>query len=235
LREFSGLLFRKGHNYGYLFERLIMEGRQNLDNYKVIIMPNAPCLPDKFTDKLLGWVKGGGILLTTGAAGVMNEYGVKGGKLPDEVLGAGQWTYEKGKMSVKEEIPGINVLALDSSKQPSLIEKDCGKGKVYMRLNPVKEKATYEIISRFAPRKFHGKDNKFHLAMREGKEKELYLSVLNPECYKQLEDEIVLDGEFKTIADISNNFPILPEIRDGKTSFKISLAPAEGIIIRIEK
>jgi hypothetical protein len=198
-------------------------------------MPSAACLPDKFVEKLLGWVKAGGILLTTGPAGVMNELGVKGGKFPDEVLGSGQWTFEKEKMSVKEGIPGLNVLALDSSKQPALIEKGFFGGKVYMRLNPVKEDAVYEIISRHAPRKFYGKDNRFHLAMRDGKNGELYLSVLNPDCYKQLDDEIVLEGEYKTIADISNNFPILPEIKDGKTSFKLSLAPAEGVMIRIQK
>jgi hypothetical protein len=227
-------------NYGAnLFERLIMEGRQSLDNYKLINVPNAPYLPDKFVEKLLEWVKKGGILLTTGPVGVMNELGVKSGKMPDEVLGAGQWTYEKGKLSVKDGSPGLTVLAIDSSKQPALIEKDCGKGKVYMRLNTVNNESVNEsiskIINQYAPRKFHGKDNRFHLVMRAGKKGELYLSVLNPDCYKQLDDEIVLEGEYKTIADISCNFPILPEIRDGKTSFKLSLAPAEGVMIRIQK
>jgi hypothetical protein len=50
-----------------------------------------------------------------------------------------------------------------------------------------------------------------------------------------MEDEIVMKGEYKDVADISCNFPIATTIKDGKTSFKLSLAPAEGIMIRIQK
>ena len=64
--EFSKLLCRKGHDYGHVFERFIMDGRQNLGNYKVIVLPNAGCLPDGFVEKVLDWVRGGGILITTG-------------------------------------------------------------------------------------------------------------------------------------------------------------------------
>jgi hypothetical protein len=138
-------------------------------------------------------------------------------------------------MSVKEGIPGLKVLALDSSKQPALIEKECGKGKVYMRLNPVKEDALYEIISRHAPRMFYQENGKFHLAMRQGKKGELYLSALNPDVYQTFEDEIVLKGEYKDMADISCNFPIIPSSKDGLTRFKVKLGPAEGIMIRIQK
>jgi len=243
----ASLLFNKGHNYGNLFERLVMDGRQKLDNYKVLILPSAACLPDVFVSKLLEWVKGGGVLLATGPVGVMNEYGVQSGKLLDDVLGAGQWNYEKKKLSVKEG-PGLRVLARDSSKQPALLEKSYGAGKVYMRLRAGQEEAVYKIISRHAPRKFYGKDNRFHLAMRQGQKRVwhqflsgkgegdcLYLSLLNPDVYRTLEDEIVLEGEYKEVADISCNFPIVPSIKNGYTRFKVKLGPAEGIMIRIKK
>jgi hypothetical protein len=237
--EFGSLLFRQGHNYGNLFERLLMDGRQSLDGYKVVILPNAACLPDAFVTKLLAWVKAGGVLITTGATGVMNEYGVKGGTFPDAVLGAGQWTYAKGLLAVRDGAPGLRVAAQDSSNQPALIEKASDKGKVYMRLNPVKEDVLYGIIASHAPRQFYGKQNRFHLAMRDGKAREgtekgaLYLTALNPDCFERFEDEIVLAGEYREVADIGSNFPIIPEIKNGQTSFKISLAPAEPVVIRI--
>ena len=160
-----------------------------------------------------------------------NEYGVKSGKFPDAVLGAGQWSCEKGKPNVKEG-GGLRVLTQDSSKQAALIEKAYGKGKVYMRVNSVPEEALYDIINANAPRRFFGKDNRFHLAMRQGTAKGeedcLYLSVLNPDVSKTLEDEIVLLGEHREIADVSCNFPIVPEIKDGKTIFKLRLAPLRG-------
>jgi len=233
--EFSSLLFRKGHDYGNLFERLLVEGRQSLDGYKVVILPEAVCLPDGFAEKLSGWVKEGGVLITTGPAGLNNEYGVKSGKFLDEVIGPGQWNYENGILKVTESAPGINVKAYDTSNRPALLEKSYGKGKVYLRTSVVPENLMYELISGYAPRKFYGKDNRFQLAMRQGKDGIRYLSLLNPDCYETLEDEIVLEGEYKKVADISNNFPLLPEIQKGKTSFKVRLTPAEGVMIRIEK
>jgi len=236
LSEFSGLLYRQSHNFGYLFEWLVMEGKQSLDGYKVIILPNAACLPDAFTDKLLAWVKGGGVLVGAGATGVMNEYAVVTGRLPDAALGKGRWSYEKGRLDIKDGTEGILVLARNSSNRPALVEKGFGKGKICLRVDTVGEEAVYGVISRYAPRQFYGKQNNLHMAMRQGKgEATKYLSLLNPDCNETREEEIVLAGEYKRITDISDNFPIVPRISGGETSFKIRLSPAETAMIRIEK
>lgn len=237
LSEFSSLLFSKCHDYGFLFERLIMEGRQDLSPYKVVILPNALCLPDAFVEKLLGWVETGGVLMTTGAVGAMNEYGVVSGTMLGKVLGPGQWSCEKEALGVKDDAPGISVLASDTRQRPALIGKAYGNGQVYLRLNPVKDELLYEIIARCAPRTFYAKDGRFHLALREDRDgrRSLYLSVLNPDCYQTLEDEIVLRGQFGDIADITCNFPIKPVLKDGDTRFSVRLAPAEGVMVRVRK
>jgi len=242
LSEFSSLLFSKCHDYGFLFERLIMEGRQALTPYKVVILPNALCLPDPFVSRLLAWVETGGVLVTTGAVGTMNEYGVASGTILDRVIGRGQWTCEREALRVTAGAAGINVLAVDTRQRPALIEKAHGKGKVYLRLSPAKEELLYEIIASHAPRTFYVENRRLHLAMREERtaragldSRTLYLSILNPDCYQTLEDEIVLRGEYRDIADITCNFPIRPRIRNGATRFSIRLAPAEGIMVRIRE
>ena len=240
-REFADLLHRHSHDFGFLFERFIMDGRQPLDPYRVLVLPRAGSLPNGFVGKLLEWVKAGGMLVTTGPVGVTDELGVPSGRFLNEVIGQGQWTYANGKLRVKVKPNGAQVVAVDSYKQPALLQRQHGKGKVLIRVNPTNENTMYEQIRRRAPRRFYQKGNRFHLAMRDGAaapppEKGcLYLSVLNPSCHERLEDEIVLAGQYGQIVDISNNFPIVPKVKDGKTAFKLSLMPAEGIVVRIRQ
>lgn len=235
LSEFSTLLSGEGHDYGFLFERLLMAGRQDLEGYKVVILPNALCLPDVFVDRLLGWVKAGGVLITTGAVGAMDEYGVSSGTMLNRILGPGQWDCEQEALRVGEATAGIRLLAADTRGRPALIEKAHGRGTVYLRLNPVKAALLCEVIARHAPRRFYAENNRFHLAMRDGAESCFYLSLLNPDCYETLADDIVLRGEFREIADISCNVPIKPALDDGMTRFSIRLQPAEGIMVRVRR
>lgn len=231
--ELAALLDSRGHDYGCLFERFIMDGRQPLVPYKLLILPDAGSLPDAFVDKLLDWVRGGGVLLTTGPTGVTDELGSPSGRFLNAVLGAERWVVAKGKLSVKKGTSGVQLVASDSYQQPGLIRRDVGRGKVLLRLSAVSDSALYDAIGCHAPRKFYAAQNRFHLAMRDGAREGLYLSALNPSCYDRLQDEIVLAGQYREVTDVSNNFPIIPRIEDGKTSFTLSLAPAESVMIRI--
>ena len=113
--------------------------------------------------------------------------------------------------------------------------------KVY-RFDDGNAESHWGMSARCTPRFFYAENGRFHLVMREDKKagtrpnsRGLYLSLLNPDCYRTFEEVIVLNAQFKDITDISCNFPIKPFIKDGMTRFSIRLAPAEGIMVRIRE
>ncbi len=71
---FDRLLSRQYH-FGVVPEKFIVNGRDTLDNYDVIILPSAQYFEDGFGELLLAWVERGGTLITAGPFGLYSKYG----------------------------------------------------------------------------------------------------------------------------------------------------------------
>lgn len=72
---FDRLLARQYH-FGVVPEAFILDGRDALDNYDVVILPYAQYFADGFDRMLAAWVAGGGTLIAAGPFGLYNPYGV---------------------------------------------------------------------------------------------------------------------------------------------------------------
>jgi len=238
LAHLGNMLEKKGHNYEFLFEELILDGRQKLDGYKIIILPNARSMPDAMVHKLMDWVKKGGVLVASGLIGVWDQYGNKDGRLLDLAVGAKKWELDEKKSTLSFNVDNKSekspkILWQNSSQTHYLIECNVGKGIIYLSKKASKAKI-YNLVKKHAPRLFYGKDLKFNLIMRKGKDC-LYLTVFNVDKEKPREDEIVVKGSFPYVFDTNNDFPISVVRKDGFTRFKVRLAPCEGIVLRLKK
>ena len=63
--EFHHLLFTKNYSHFYLPEEAILEGKVDLSDYKVLILPHATYFPEGLAKRLLGWIKSGGLLIAS--------------------------------------------------------------------------------------------------------------------------------------------------------------------------
>ncbi len=205
-----------------------------------MILPNAPALPAAFARRLLAWVEQGGTLIATGPVGAWDEYGRPNGLLLDAALGPSNWTREGRALRLRDGLADTETRTVEvRSPAAFLVERRLGKGAVIIRQGAFPPERLYRAVAAAAPRRFYGENNRFHLVLRQdktgvaGKPGSLYLSVLNPDCHRPREDELVVAGAYRDIADISCGFPIPSSIRDGQTRFSIRLGPAETAMIRI--
>lgn len=69
-------------DYGFLWESLVLDGKQDLEGSDVIIIGRGRCLSVKAQEKLLQWMRGGGMLISVaGAPGIYDEFGREAGTL----------------------------------------------------------------------------------------------------------------------------------------------------------
>jgi len=229
----SGLLERKGHNYGFLFEKLLLDGRQKLDGAKVVLLPHAVTLPTAMREKLMNWVRGGGILIAAGPPGLFGPCGEPAGELLEAAFGDCQWTRgpKGGHWQATFAKPPEYVHPDDG--RWFLVRGRLGKGTVYVgnALPSALTGPVYKLIQAHAPRRFYAKGNKAELIMRQGQGCR-YLSIFNATA-SEVEEDIVLRETDVTLHDKSTGMPISAAPVEGGLVFKVRLAPVEGMIVRV--
>lgn len=74
-RDLFDRLLSKQYHFGVVPETFLLEGRDHLDNYDVLILPYAQYFADGFDKKLDAWIRNGGTLISAGPYGLYNQYG----------------------------------------------------------------------------------------------------------------------------------------------------------------
>ena len=75
-------------DFRYVPEEVIVNGREDLTRFKVMILPHATYFPDGLAEKLLKWTKDGGTLIAFGVPGVYDPYGFSKPALMSQVFGS---------------------------------------------------------------------------------------------------------------------------------------------------
>jgi len=101
-------LYNSDFGYLYVHEDAIVDGREDLRSFKVIFAPWAMWLQPMAAQKLLDWVRDGGVLISSGPVGVYDEYGRPLNTILRETVGEVAVTYES------HERPGDTRLSDDS-------------------------------------------------------------------------------------------------------------------------
>ena len=224
------LLFSKNYPFLYVPEEAVLNDGYDLNKHKVLVLPEAPYLPQRMTDILLKWVKRGGTLITLGPPGLWTPYGEDDGRILKTVLGRsdfidaepGQWKWKTGQGDFKPTV------------------KSYGKGRVLLSLsdfNSAESKPLfYETVDKaIGMRPAFCEKDQFELVLREDAKGHRYLFVLNPHTRERRRDRITIAGRYKKCSDlgVGSGVPLSAVVKGGATSFDIFLHPGEGTVISL--
>jgi hypothetical protein len=245
-KKVHDLLFPKNYPFLYVPEQAVLDGYA-LSQHKVVILPEAPYLPEEMTARLIKWVKSGGLLVCLGPAGAWTPYGFEDGRLMSEAFGkssvsdtgTGTWDW-RWVMESKSK----NILWQTNSQTGDLIAAlaRLGKGRVLMSAStfdePALQQKLFEILDRaMGAREVSSEKNAFELVVREDKRGHKYLFVLNADTRAIREDTIRLGGKVSCCVDlgIGSGVPVpLVKGDPGMTTFKLRLHPGEGTVVAVE-
>ena len=233
MRSLAELLEAKGHNYGFLFEALLLDGRQSLTGRKVILLPHGVTLPDAMAEQLEAWVRDGGVLIALGPPGLYSPHGAPRGKLLSAAFGNSKWTRDPKRSYWRVEFGREPKYPYPSDGRFFLAEARLGRGVLYVAnaCPTVLLDTIYGIVRTCAPRTFFARGHKFELILRQGPDCQ-FLSICNA-TPKEQEDEIVLRRSRATIMDRDTGFAIATNVQPNEASFRLRLGPAECMVARI--
>jgi hypothetical protein len=243
-KEVHGLLFPKNYPFLYVPEAAVLDGYA-LKQHRVIVLPQAPYLPEPLTEQLLKWVKQGGTLISLGVPGIWNPYGQDDLRLVREVFGPSQVT-DEGKWNWRWELARGNAAVLEQVRDPQGRLQAAlalyGKGRVLVSTgnfqSPELQRLFYEVLSRgLGPKPADCEQNAFELVLRGDERGQRYLFALNPHTRETREAQVTLAGEFRHCADlgVGSGVPVPVLLEDGRTQFRLRLHPGEGTVISLSR
>lgn len=213
---------------------------------RVIILPQAPYLPESPTDILLAWVRQGRTLISVGMAGIWNPYGQDDLTLVTQVFGNSKITDQKPgrwqwKWQLFEANPRARVLGKDGQGDPSVVRAQYGKGTVLVctsgYLSQERQDIFYKTLDNaIGQRPARCQNDLFELVVRVDVKDHRYLFVLNPHTREIREDEVVVAGNYPKSVDlgVGSGVALPARIKDQETRFTLRLHPGEGTVIALK-
>lgn len=238
MRAIVKALHGRGRSFAFRSEARIASGREKLEDYRVIVLLRSPFLDDGVGEKLLGWVKGGGTLVTVGPAGVYDKYGFDDGRLM------------RGTVGVVPVGPEGNWRAFDPWNfgapvgSPVYLDRKAGEGRVFVVNMPFEEfllsesdaKRLFDVIEEGAPRPFRCEDDAVELWPLVAEEGKGFLGVLNNNSYQDVVAEIFFRDTVNKVTDLSlpGGFPAPLMKTDAGVGISLKLGPGNFALLQIE-
>ena len=228
-RIFHDLLYPEQHHYAFLPEEYLVEGRDDLKNYDVLLLPFATNLPDALTDPILKWIDAGGTLVMLGPAGLFTSYGRADGRLMRELFGS--ITFERsGDLSWTLVDRSAAVQALYGQGHALLVgdAADLAPG-------APASKTLLEMVDRSVPRQAWTTGSSVEMIVRQD-QRARHVTLINPSAKQTAQVTVHLRAKANQAIDrgIERGFA-LPVRDEGETSaFDVTLMPGEGTVISLK-
>jgi len=228
----------------YVPEEYIANGKENLEDVEVLIVPYAPFILEGADKNIKEWVKKGGTLVAVGSMSVTNPYG-------DLLQGVLHNAFGIEKFYQRGETWMMN------NEEKIVKESSLGRGRVLYLPQSMKEKWQAEIRKIIEPlrmiycdsyiRTVHTKErrtdedvekifNDIHILLYENPEtEERYLWVLNFNIKEKVKPQIKIKGNYTRIVDmmIEGGVPVNAQKENGWTFFETQVHPGGGILFQI--
>lgn len=227
-RTFAMEMEKRNINYSFLYEKLVSDGRQKINDIPVIFVPNGIVMTKALDRKLEDYLVNGGTIIAFAPPGVYNEFGQdKSDGLLAKAFRNTKWTT-------------LNYTSWTANgKRQQFWTAKLGKGTLYVFSESMNfDTNCSKVISLF---KKHNKpvitcsslDVQYSLREKNGKR---YLYLLNYDMYKTEVAEIGVAGKYN-VTDISipGKQKVKAAYRNGMTYFKIRLAPVEMALLELNK
>ena len=213
-------------------EECIVDGRENLTPYQVIIAPWAVNVPDELQTKLRAWVEGGGTLISLGPFGLFDPWGKPTQMLLRSALGEVTWQYD-AKAGVWRPAPA----------QDGVVTRRVGRGTVVLIADasgpPEKRLAAVRDLVRQAvpvPPVATALDT-VELMLSENAAGERYLFAINLSRKDVRQGDVSVRGRYVGARELTvEGAPLVPTtFVAGVTRVPVDLQPGEGLFFALGK
>jgi hypothetical protein len=239
---FAQTLESGGYDYGFLWEDLILAGKQNLRSSELLLLPCATCLSEPVQERLKQWVERGGRAVAIAPPGIYDPWGQPSGRLLLAAFPGVQWVSPKPG---QWEPRGV-ALPSKQSTHPALGELyrgRLGKGellvfaKVDSNTRPEADPALLDLIKNLMPRQpFYARRGRFELTLRrDEKGRRHILTALNGDLHAPAEDEIRLCLPVQRAVDIEIGLDLPVRREKDESVLPLALSPGEGVVIELRE
>ena len=213
-------------------EECVVDGREDLSAFDVIIAPWAIAVPDALQEKLLAWMAGGGTLVSLGPFGLFDQYGNPTQTLLRQTLGETRWVYDSEKGSWSSP--------LTQQEAGEMISKAHGKGMVCLLPRPAEKdqvvaqlEASVERL--LPPQPVRAELENVELLLSEDPAGNRYLFAINLHRAEARAGVVELGGEYETIRELTiEGAPTVPAAcGEGITTLDVMLEPGEGLLFAL--
>lgn len=226
---FEDLLYQHNLPHATLFEEAVLEGKDGFSNYRAVCLPCAVVLPKSVSNRLVAWVKGGGLLISAGPFGVWDTNvredesamrALLGDRLPRS-SGSDEWTFRGGAPFV----------STGAGKGHVLLTPD-----VHLRQNDAALEAIREEMLARIVRPVTCDSPNLAMIVREGRDGARYITVYNRRSDRGATGTLWVRGEWKRAVDlgIAGGWPLRPREEKGGVLLPVVFGPGEGTVIRAE-
>jgi hypothetical protein len=234
IRDLFWRLFPRNDLFELVPEEYLTDGRADLDQFDVLVLPVAPYLSEALQQRILAWLKGKPrLLIACGPCGTWDELGLDSRVLLDAVF--------PDRPRFRPPTPENPRWSLEPSGERGSREARVGESQVVLLLQNVCEldrEALAKLVGRIekaAPRPACDDANAFEMLVRV-KGDTRYLCVLNNGVDDAAEGLVRVRGRFHSVVDLDYpaGLPVEATSNSDTTSFPLRLAPGEATIIRLE-
>lgn len=209
------VLYPADVKYEALPDMWFEEGKANLDDFKVVILPFAPHLSEAFTKQLMEFMGKGGTVIASGLPGVWDDLGrPNGGLLKAVGFPTSEMTAEGATWSVKGSTPGV----VESNRLAVLTAP-------LERLSQSAQGFALSLVEKAAEKVAEAPGTSLELLLRRLPDGREVLCVLNADPDKAAKGTVSVQGAFREVMDLDQATPLLvpSKVEKGRTRFETVL------------
>ncbi|MBN1868670.1 hypothetical protein JW916_15425 [Candidatus Sumerlaeota bacterium] len=221
------------------------KGRSVFDGYRILAAPGPLVLSDSTANRLLEWVKNGGILFTTDPVGYFTPDGEAMSLFLDFVGAAhvtgspGQWTIARGV----QPNPKIQILATDALGAPNILLIPVENGHLLVALGNAhrstewarKMSRTAAFVFPVPPLRASAEADDIELLLRQSDRGERFLLALNPSLSRAISSRVEVGGKYSAVFDVTYGkpLPLRFETLQDAVRVVLTLDPGEARVLKL--
>jgi hypothetical protein len=227
------LIYPAGFPYELVPEEYFADGRANVGDFDVIFLPAAQYLSEAHQQRLIDFVRDGGVLIASEPPGVRDELTLASGLLLREVYGIDEVAFDEETRRWAWQS--------DRCPQGPLAMAEAGEGRAYLTpatlLPSIAEErgtdAILDLLKASVSRDTWSENARFEVIMRVTDEGERYLFVLNPSAEERLSDRVLVTGDITEATDVSveGGFPVPVTQQGDLAAIHTTLGPGEMAVL----
>lgn len=228
-----GLIYPAGFAYELVPEEYFADGRADVGDFDVIFLPAAEYLSEEHQQRLVDFVRGGGVLIASEPPGVRDELARPSGLLLREIYGIGE-------ASLDEET-GEWAWQSDRCPQGPLAMTEAGEGRAYLTpatlVRAIAEEpgtdAVLDLLEESVTRDAWSENARFEVIMRVTDEGDRYLFVLNPDAEERLAGRVLVAGDVAGATDVSvqGGYPVPVTVEAEHAAIDMTLGAGEMAVL----